>query len=300
VIAGGRVFCHFGTFGTACVNAETGEVLWRQKLEITHIVGPGSSPVVAGNVLVVTCDGGDEQYVAGLSTETGDIVWKTPRPPIREQDPDQRKAFCTPLVIEVNGKQQAVVPGAQWFVAYDPETGKELWQVDHGRGFSNVPSPVFDGKFVYLCTGFGKPQLWAVRPDGSGDVSDTHVVWRQKQQIGARSSAVVSCGRIYVISDAGVASCLKAETGEPIWRERIPGNYSASPIVGDGRVYFQSQEGRTTVIADAAEFKVLATNDLNGMQMASPAAVDGDLLLRTDTHLYRVGDGGAAAQSRGD
>jgi len=215
-------------------------------------------------------------------------VTSTFRPPIREENPDQRKAFATPLVIEVDGRAQAVIPGAQWFVAYDPVSGDEIWRLDHGRGFSNVARPVYDGRFLFLNTGFGKPQLWAVRPDGSGDVTETHVAWREAQQIPAMSSPVVSDGRIYVISDGGVATCFDAETGKTLWRERVPGKYSASPLVGAGRVYFSSHEGRTTVVADAAEFEKLAENELDGMLMASPAVAAGDLVLRTDSHLYRI------------
>ena len=200
-----------------------------------------------------------------------------------------RKSFCTPLVFEHAGRRQAVIPGAQWFISYDPASGEEIWRVDHGSGFSNVPRPVFDGERVYLCTGFGKPQLWAVRADGTGDVSETHVDWRQKQQIPAMSSPVVSNGRIYVISDGGVASCFDTTSGELIWRERMPGKYSASPLLANGRIYFCSQEGRTTVIEDAAEYRELAANQLDGMLMASPAVAGEDLVLRTDSHLYRIG-----------
>ena len=291
VLVDGRVFCHFGTFGTACIDARSGDVLWRRELKLEHIVGPGSSPVVCRNLLIVPSDGGDRQYITALDVKTGDTVWEKERPPIRESNADQRKAFATPLVIDVEGVPQAVIPGAQWFIAYDPATGDEMWRVDHGRGFSNVARPVFDGRTLFLNTGFGKPQLWAVRPDGSGDVTESHVAWRETQQIPAKSSPVLSGGRITLISDGGVASCLDAETGDMLWRERVPGQYSASPLVGAGRIYFSSHEGRTTVIADAAEFEVLATNDLDGMLMASPAVAEGDLVLRTDTHLYRIGTG---------
>jgi outer membrane protein assembly factor BamB len=289
VLADGRLLCHFGTFGAACVDVKSGEVTWRRTLEIDHMVGPGSSPVVAGDVMILTCDGADKQFIAGLDVKTGEPRWQVDRPPLREENPDMRKSFCTPLVFDHAGRQQAVIPGAQWFISYDPATGDEIWRVDHGSGFSNVPRPVFDGERVYLCTGFGKPQLWAIRADGTGDVSETHVDWRQKQQIPAMSSPVVSDGRIYVISDGGVASCFDTANGEMIWRERIPGKYSASPLLADGRIYFCSQEGRTTVVADAAEYQELAANQLDGMHMASPAVTGEDLILRTDSHLYRIG-----------
>jgi outer membrane protein assembly factor BamB len=148
--------------------------------------------------------------------------------------------------------------------------------------------PIFDGSMLYLDTGFGRPQLWAVRPDGVGDVSDTHVAWRQTQQVPAMSSPVMADDRIFLISDGGVASCLDAATGEVVWRERVAGQYSASPLLGAGCVYFSNHDGRTTVVAATDEFKVVAENDLDGRLMASPAVAEGDLVLRTDTHLYRI------------
>jgi outer membrane protein assembly factor BamB len=291
----GRLYCHFGALGTACVDTATGDVVWRRTLELDHVVGAGSSPALVDGVLIVPCDGADRQYVEGLNPATGDSVWHADRPPIRSKVPDMRKAFATPLAIDAGGRRQVVIPGAQWFVSYDPATGDELWRVDHGSGFSNVPRPVFDGRLLYLSTGFGKPQLWAVRADGLADVSETHVAWRQRQQVPAMSSPVAADGRVYMISDAGVASCLDAATGEPHWRERVPGQYSASPLYGAGRVYFFSHEGRTTVVAAKPEFEVLARNDLDGMHMASPAVVDGTLILRTDGQLYRVGVNQSAA-----
>jgi len=286
--ANGRLFCHFGTFGTACIDTVTGDLIWTRQFELQHVVGPGSSPALYGKLLIIPNDGADSQYVVALDAATGQTVWKQNRPPIRAENTDQHKAFSTPLIIDVNGLPQAVIPGAQWFVAYEPSTGKELWRIDHGPGFSNVARPVFDCNLLFLNTGLGKAQLWAVRPDGVGDVSYTHVAWRETRQVPAMSSPAISEGRIYMVTDGGVVSCLDAKTGNAFWRERMPGKYSASPVVGAGRVYFWSHEGRTTVIADSEEFKVLAKNDLDGMIMASPAVVSGDIVLRSDTSLYRI------------
>jgi outer membrane protein assembly factor BamB len=288
VIADGRVVCHFGTMGTACVDAESGAVLWRRKFEINHIVGPGSSPVVHNGMAILTCDGGDKQFIVAVDLKSGDDVWTVDRPPMREENPDLKKAYCTPLIYTAGGREQMVIPGAQWFIAYDPSTGKEIWRIDHGAGYSNVPAPVCDGEKVYLDTGFNKGQLWAVRADGTGDVSETHVAWRQTQQMPTMPSPVMADGRIFVISDGGVATCLDAESGKVVWRQRVPGQYSASPLLGAGLVYFCSHEGVTTVIAATDEFKKLAENTLDGKLMASPAVAEGDLILRTDTHLYRI------------
>lgn len=288
VIAGGRCFCHFGRYGTACFDLATGEILWRQTLEIDHMVGPGSSPIVVGDLLIIPCDGGDKQFIAALDVATGQPRWQVDRPPMRSTNPDARKAFSTPLAIDVDGRTMVVIPGAQWFVAYDPTSGDEIWRVDHGEGFSNVPRPVFDGERVYLCTGYVRGQLWAVRPDGNGDVTATHVAWKGNQQVPTMPSPVVADGRIYLISDGGVATCLDAATGKMLWRERVGGNFSSSPLCGAGRVYFSGHDGRTTVVAASGEYEKLAENTLDGQVMASPAIVDGDLLLRTESHLYRI------------
>lgn len=288
ILQNGRCYCHFGTYGTACINTVTGKVLWRAKFEIDHIVGPGSSPELVDDLLVIPCDGGDKQFIVALDVETGDVCWKTDRPPLRESNPDQKKAFSTPLAIDVAGGRLVVVPGAQWFTAYDADTGDEVWRVDHGSGFSNVPRPIFDGRRVYLTTGFIRPQLWALRADGIGDVSESHVSWRSSQLAPTMSSPVLHEGRIYMVNDGGVASCLDAETGKKLWTHRVSGKYSASPLYGAGRIYFCSHEGLTTVIAATDKFEELAENQLDGQLMASPATVDGDLLLRSDSHLYRI------------
>jgi outer membrane protein assembly factor BamB len=283
-----RLFCHYGTFGTACIDTATGERIWERHFQLQHVVGPGSSPTLFEDLLIIANDGIDRQYVTAVNAATGQTVWETQRPPIREENTDHHKAFTTPLVIEVQGRPQVVVPGPQWFVAYDPRSGEELWRIDHGRGFSNVASPVFDGRLLFLNTGFGKAQLWAVRVDGTRDVGDTHVVWRETRQVPTMSSPVISNGRLFMVSDGGVASCLSAETGKTLWRKRIPGKYSASPLVGADRVYFSSHEGKTTVVAESDEFEVLEENELDGMLMASMAVVGGELVLRTDTSLYRI------------
>ena len=289
VLADGRCYCHFGSFGTACVDCTSGEVVWRNALSLEHMVGPGSSPVVHDDLLIIPCDGCDRQFVAALHLATGKTAWKTPRPPIRKEDGDLRKAFCTPLVIEVDGVEQAVIPGAQWFIAYDPHTGKELWRVDHGSGFSNVPRPVFDGQNVFLCTGFGPTELWAVDPRGRGDVSATHVAWKATgKRIPTQPSPALVDGRLYLVNDTGVASCYDATSGELVWIKRVSGNFSASPLAADGRVYFCNREGITTIVEAGDKYVELAKNRLDGSIMASPAATDGDLLLRTDTHLYRI------------
>lgn len=288
IVEPGRVYCHFGGLGTACIDTRSGEIAWTQQLAVDHGVGPGSSPAAYDRLLIVPCDGKDRQFVAALDKDTGRIVWQTDRPPLRSTVGDTRKAFSTPLTIDVGGRTQVVVPGAQWYAAYDPATGREQWRIDHGDGFSNVPRPIFDGRRLYLCSGFMKPVLWAVEPNAQQPTAEPRLAWKFARQVPTMASPIAVGGRVYLISDAGVAACLDAETGKLLWQERIPGNYSASPMAASGRIYFCSREGVTTVVEAGDAFRKVAENRLEGALMASPAMIDNDLVLRTDSHLYRI------------
>ena len=289
VLAPNRIYCYFGDYGTFCVDTSTTEIVWNKRIPLDHGVGPGSSPLLYDDLLILTCDGMDSQFVVALDATTGEQIWRTDRPPIRAKNPDYRKSFCTPLRINVGGADQLVIPGAQWCVAYEPRSGKEIWRVDHGSGFSLASRPVFDGLCVYICTGFGSDQLWAIRPDGRGDVTETHIAWKAAKQIPHMASPLVFGQRIYTVSDAGIAQCLDTATGKQIWKKRVPGKYSASPLYADRRVYVCNQQGRTTVFSAGDTYRELAQNVLDGSLMASPVVADGDLLLRTDSHLYRIG-----------
>jgi outer membrane protein assembly factor BamB len=284
----GRVYCDFGTFGTACLNSDTGRVLWRARLPVDHQLGPGSSPAVFRNWLLVVRDGCDAQYVAALDKATGKIAWKTERPPIQAEGPAFKKSFSTPLIVETGGRAQAIIIGPQWVVSYEPETGKEIWRVHHGKGYSIAPRPVFGHGMAYVCTGDYVAQLWAIHADGRGDVTESRVAWKATSQIPLMSSPILVAGQLYFVSDAGVISCLDALTGKLSWRERIGGNYAASPIYAGGRIYFFSREGKTTVLRPDKEFVRLAENRLAGTVIASPAISGDSIILRTDTHLYRL------------
>ena len=287
-IEAGRLYVHFGTFGTACVSTESGDVMWTNRtLTLDHKEGPGSSLALVGERLIFNCDGMDVQYIVALDKRTGQIDWKTKRSGKMHENIDFRKAFCTPLVIDVDGRQRVISPGAHHVYAYDLETGEELWFVRY-PGFSNVPRPLYGRGLLYICTGFTSPELWAIRPGGRGDVTATHVVWTTNRQVPSASSPILIDNHLYMVSDKGIATCLNAETGQVIWAERIRGNYSASPIDASGRIYFCSEEGRTYVLRPGESFELLATNELDGRLMASPAVVEEALYLRTDTHLYRI------------
>lgn len=289
VIEAGRVYVHFGTYGTACLDTKTGKPLWeRRDLHCDHFRGPGSSPILCGDLLILHFDGFDVQYLVALDKTTGKTVWKTDRSTdFGNLDGDLRKAYATPTVISTGGGQQLVSPGAKAAMAYDPKTGAELWKI-HYDGFSNVARPLFSQGLAIINTGFGSPELWAVRPDGRGDVTGSHVVWKHRKGVPAKPTPVIVGEAIYMVSDSGVASSIEVATGKPVWQARVGGEFSASPIAADGRIYVSNQDGATTVMAPGREFKLLASNKLDEGCMASPAAVGKAIYLRTKTHLYRI------------
>ena len=291
VVEEGRVWVHFGSYGTACLDASTGKVIWeRRDLPCNHFRGPGSSPFLFGDLLILTMDGFDVQYLVALETGTGKTVWKTERSfDFGDTDGDLRKAYSTPLVVRIGGEPVMFSPSAKAAYAYDPRDGRELWRIRYD-GFSNASRPVFGAGLVFINTGFGKADLWAVRPDGRGDVTDTHVVWKCTQGVPLKPSPVVVGDLIFMGSDNGIATCLEAATGRQVWQARLGGDYSASPLAGAGRVYFFSEEGKTTVIEPGRAFRVLATSRLDAGFMASPAVAGRALILRTKTHLYRIED----------
>lgn len=283
-----RVYCDFGAFGTACLEADTGKVLWKQQLAIDHQVGPGSSPVLWRNLLILVRDGRDAQYVAALDKQSGQIVWKTERPPIHASSGNAKKSFSSPLIVDHIGQVQVIAPAAHWAVSYDPNTGREFWRVRHGEGFSIGTSPAFSDGIVYFGTGCHKAQLWAVRADGRNDVTATHVVWKTLKQVPVMSSPVVIGKEIYWVSDDGMATCADTRTGEIHWQERLGGPSLASPLAARNRIYFFRQDGTTVVVRAGTQFERLAENPLPGTVVATPAIAGRSLFLRTDTHLYHI------------
>jgi outer membrane protein assembly factor BamB len=293
----GRVYVHFGSFGTACLDTATGRVLWkRDDLHCRHYRGPSSSLVLHENLVILTMDGVDVQYHAALDKKTGETVWKTDRsvewndehvPGQMARDGDLRKAHSTPLIVNWQGKDLMVSAGAKAAYGYDPRTGRELWKVQY-PDWSVAPRPLFDRGVAYIVTGLNKAELLAVKTDGEGDVTNSHVLWRLKTRIGKYASPLLVDGLIYTAAEESFVSCIDASNGKAVWTERIGGKHAASPVYGDGRLYFFSQEGKATVLKPGRTFEVLATNQLENGFMASPAIAGKAFFLRTKTHLYRV------------
>ena len=272
VLEGDRVYVHFGSHGTAALNMK-GEVIWKTRMEYSHMHGTGGSPILYKDLLILNCDGTDVQFVVALDKATGKVRWKTPR--------NAAMAYATPLIITVNGKDQLISPGALRGVAYDPSNGKELWSVSYGDGFSNVPRPVFAHGLLFLPTGFNRADLLAVKPGGE-------VVWTYKRSVPLTPSPIVVGDELYIVSDNGIATCFDAKTGAVHWQQRLGGNYSASPVSALGRIYFQNEEGLTIVIEAGTKFKKLASNQIDGTTLASLAVSNDTIYIRAGTNIYAI------------
>lgn len=288
VIEAGRFYAHYGSAGTACVDTATGKLLWsRQDLPCNHYRGPGSSPILYQNLLIVNFDGYDFQYVVALDKTTGATVWKKDRNiDYGTDNGDLKKAFCTPTVIDFGGRKQLISPASAATISYNPLTGEELWKVRHG-GFNTAIRPFLSHGMVILAMEGGM-KLLAVRPDGKGDVTDTHVAWKCNKGTPTRPSPIVVGDLLFMVSDAGILSCLDVKDGKILWTERIGSPHSASPIFAAGRLYFFSEDGQSRVIAPQKEYKLLAENKLAAGCMATPAVAGDSLIIRTKTDLYRI------------
>ncbi|QNN20867.1 PQQ-binding-like beta-propeller repeat protein [Planctomycetales bacterium ZRK34] len=293
-----RVYITFGSAGTACLDTRTGKILWTQRdLNCNHYRGAGASPILFENMLILPYDGSDAQFVAAMDRDTGKVIWKTDRSVDYEdiepdgkprRDGDFRKAFATANIGMVNGKPLLVSSGSKASYAYDPYTGKELWRIEDKKHFSASSTPVFGDGLIYIPTGLSRGEMWAVKPGGSGVVNDTHVAWKVRRGVPNKPSVLLIDGLLYMCDDGGIVSCLDAATGDEIWKDRVRGPFSASPLYADGRIYLFNEIGKTFVIAPGREFKQLAENDLDEGFMASPAVAGKAFYLRTKTHLYRI------------
>ncbi len=292
IIDGENVFVHFGPMGTACLDAKSGSVRWENReLKWDTQNGPGGSLALWKDRLILACDGRDAQYEAVLDKATGKVLRKTPRntPELLDLKDDMRKAYGTPVVMQIDGRAQSLTTASNRFWATDPESGRELWHVKYPRGFSNVPLPVSDGRVMVISSGFMKPLLMGLKVGGaSGDATTSHVLWQQIKGAPDQCSPIIVKDRVYATTSGGILSCLNLQTGDVLWQERIGMDFAASPILAEGRLYYFAAAGPCTVVEPGDVFKKLAENTLDAGCMASPAVVGKALIVRTKTHLYRV------------
>jgi outer membrane protein assembly factor BamB len=298
VIEEGRVYVTFGSPGTACLDTATGQVLWqRTDFVCNHFRAAGSSPILHGNLLLMHFDGSDFQFVVGLDKKTGKTVWKTDRSiDFKDLDAeghpqaqgDLRKGFSTPQIILQDGQPVMLSSGAKAHYAYDPATGREISRLEERAQHSSSSRPVVAHGMAFFQTGFAKSQLLAVKLGGQGLLDETQVVWREKKNVPNKPSILAVGDLLFMVDDTGVVSCLETDTGTVVWRERLPGGYSASPLFAAGHLYFFSEAGHVTVLEPSRTFTKVAENKFETGFMASPAVSGPALFLRTRTHLYRV------------
>lgn len=290
VLAGGRLYAHFGTYGTACVECASGRILWtNNSYPVEHQGGPGSSPVLYEDLLILTLDGAQAQRVVALDIRDGSTRWERTRSAPYRPNPITHRAFSTPLLHEYQGQMQLISPAADQLHAYDPRTGEELWHVRY-VGFSTVPRPIAAGNMTVFCTGYFQPQVWGVRIDGRGDVTQSHRQWKYEAAVpDIPSPVLIGDDLVVTISNKGVATGLNLETGKREWVLRVGGNFSASPMYANGLLYFASEEGVTKIVDPHLDKpKLVKANRLEGGIKATPAVHGNDLLIRTDKALYRI------------
>lgn len=293
------IFAHFGRYGTAGINTADGSVIWRRTdLSCNHIQGPGSSPILYKNLLILHFDGVDDQYLIALNHLTGETVWRTERQkePYKPLTWIGRKAYITPMIIQVNGKDLLISNGAAVCSAYDPETGEEIWWVVRGAE-STIAMPFYGNGLVYYYTGYmiaedgqNYTELLAVDPDGKGDITGSNIKWAIRSPILQLLTPVVENGLIYTINSESELQCIDSKTGRIIYAERMKGKFNASPVYSAGRIYFFSTKGETYVLEEGRKFNVIAKNKLEGEIWATPAFVRNNILIRTSKYLYRIGE----------
>jgi outer membrane protein assembly factor BamB len=293
----GWVYVHFGRYGTACLDTGSGETLWeRTDMQCEHIQGPGSSLLIYKELLIVHIEGSDVQYVAALDKHTGKTIWRTDRPK-ELYDPLEyigKKAYTTPIIVRVNGRDVMISNGSAACIGYDPETGKEVWRIVRGED-STIAMPTESEGIVYFYTSFEtddqgekSAELLAVDPAGHGDISETHVLWRMKAPILQLPSPVVAEGLLYTVDSNGVLLCLDAATGEIVWSKKMKGKFHSSPVWAAGHIYISSTRGITCVLKAGREPEIVAENTLDGEIWATPAFTGGAIIMRTSRFLYKI------------
>jgi outer membrane protein assembly factor BamB len=286
IVTADRLYVHFGHMGTAALDL-AGKILWKQTtLGYAPTHGNGGSPALVGDSLVFSADGAPDPFVASLSALTGELKWRTPR------NSTARKlfSFSTPLPVTVGSTRQVISAGSGFVGAYDVADGHELWRVNYGEGYSVVPRPIFAHGLLYLSSGFDAPWVYAIRPEGAaGDATETSVAWKVRKGAPNTPSMVVVGEELYFVSDNGIASCANALTGEVYWAERLGGDFSASPVAAEGRIYYQNETGIGYVVKAGKTFELLAKNDIGERSLASPAFADGAIYLRSEGHLWKIG-----------
>jgi outer membrane protein assembly factor BamB len=285
LVVDGKVYVHFGHQGTACLDLE-GKKLWENRkfyYEPRH--GNGGSPILVDGKLIFACDGTVEQYILALNASNGDIAWKFKR----LTEAKSKFAFATATVITVDGKKQVISPGADIVNALDPATGKEIWRAAY-EGYSIVPKPVFGDGLVYVSSAFDTPEVLAIDPTGTGDVTGSNVKWVESKYAPKTPSMIFDDGLLYLVTDAGMVACREAKSGKLLWQsDRVLRDCSASPILSEGKLYALDEFGKCAILAAGRQYKLIGVNELSDERtLASMAVDDGTIYLRGEKYLYCI------------
>lgn len=281
----GKLYIHFGHLGTACLNAANGQAAWAtQAFAYSPVHGNGSSPVLFEDLLIFSADAETEPKVIALDKTTGQQRWAF----ARQSDAKKKFSFCTPLIIDVNGQKQLITPGSGVVNALNPTTGEEIWRCYYDQGYSVVPRPVYAHGMIFLSSGYDKSVLYAIKVDGKGDVTTTHIAWKIEKAAPHNPSMAVIGDELYFVADNGILSCVDAKSGQVHYSERCTGPISASLLAADGKLYLQDEKGLGVVVKPGKQFQILAQNDLAERSLASYAVIGSDLLIRTEGNLYRI------------
>jgi len=258
-----------------------GKKLWEKRPGIfSSVHGYCSSPVLWNDKVIINGDHDGNAYIVALDKETGKEVWKTPRP-------NKTRSYCTPLLRRIGGRNQLILSGSKSVASYDPDTGKQHWFID-GPTAQFVASMVYDGKYLYMTCGFPTKHMMAIDPTGSGNVTDTHVVWHTRKNPSYVPSPVVVNGYYLAVSDSGTATCWKARDGELLWKQKLGREHSASLVVLREHVVFVSEKGLITVVKPGEEFEEIAKMEIGEPLWASPVITDGQWFLRGEEHLFCI------------
>jgi outer membrane protein assembly factor BamB len=279
IVRDGKLYVHFGHMGTACLDLN-GKVLWKQtSIKYSPVHGAGGSPALVDGLLIFSCDGATDPFLAALDSETGEVKWKTPRnTPAKSQF-----SFSTPTLISIDGKKQLISPYSGFVGSYDPNSGKEIWRVGYGEGYSVIPRPVYAHGLLFIGSGYDRPVIYAIDP------VKREAVWTEPKGAPNTPSMLVVGDELYTVSDAGIATCLDAKTGASHWSERLGGGVSASPVYAEQKIYFLNEQGVTSVVKAGKQFQLLGKNEIGERTLASPAIMDSTVLIRSAGHLWKIG-----------
>jgi outer membrane protein assembly factor BamB len=295
----GFVYVHYGSLGSACINTLNGSIVWKNtEFKCKHVQGPASSPVIYKNLLILHFEGTDVRYLVALDKSNGKLVWRSDRPaaPYEPLPVIGKKAYITPIIINVKGRDMLISNGSAVCQAFEPGTGKEIWSVVGGAE-STISMPFSEKGKVYWYTGFmigsdgtKYADMLSVDPDGKGDITGTNIIWKKPHELTSNQmlSPVIKDGLIYTLTTRNIMMCIDAATGEEIWSTRLASNYNASPLYINGNIWFFSVKGEVLVIKAGRKYEVVSQNQMDSGIFATPAILRNSVILRTQNYLYKI------------